>query len=315
MGSYYKFDRLNSDRVLSFYSQKPMDFGGAALEGEGRRKLIEEIERDFGYRFRCVAKCTRQVHGDGIIIVDEDRLSQAAGLTDAGRAAGVPAGQPLAGREEEDSLPTDPVFVGEADGLLTDLPGVALEIHTADCQSVFLYDPVRGVAGNVHSGWKGTAQKIVPKAVSLMRGHYGCRPEEIEVYINPSILGCCFEIEEDVVDRFRAIVDVTKYCRKDRIVNGRQKYYMDTAAVNRDLLIGMGVLPEHVFLSGVCTMCSVPAYHSCVDASSAGTNKSLKKTRFARLPKMQDSLCEHLYHSYRGDHHKTGRNGSMICLK
>ena len=265
MGSYYKFDRLNSDRVLSFYSRKPMDFGGAALEGEGRRKLIEEIERDFGYRFRCVAKCTRQVHGDGIIIVDEDRLAQAAGSTDAERAG---------------SLPTDPVFVGEADGLLTDLPGVALEIHTADCQSVFLYDPVRGVIGNVHSGWKGTAQKIVPKAVSLMISHYGCRPEEIEVYINPSILGCCFEIEEDVVDRFRAIVDVAKYCRKDRIVDGRQKYYMDTAAVNRDLLIGMGILPEHVFLSGVCTMCSVPAYHS-----------------------------------YRGDHHKTGRNGSMICLK
>ena len=93
-------------------------------------------------------------------------------------------------------------------------------------------------------------------------------------------MGCCFEIEEDVVDRFRAVVDVTKYCRKDRIVNGRQKYHMDTAAVNRDLLIGMGVLPEHVILSGVCTMCSVPAYHS-----------------------------------YRGDHHKTGRNGSMICLK
>ena len=247
MGRYYTFDRINNSRILSFYSKKPMDFGGSALEGEGRQKLIEEIESDFGYKFRSVVKCTRQVHGDRVVIVGEEDLT----------------------KEQ-----------GEADGLLTSVPGVALEIHTADCQSVFLYDPVRGVIGNVHSGWKGTVQKIVPKAVRLMMSHYGCRPEDIEVYINPSILGCSFEIEEDVVAQFRAITDVEKYCRKDRVVDGRQKYYMDTAALNRDLLVERGILRQRLFLSGVVTMCSVSEYHS-----------------------------------YRGDHHKTGRNGSMICMR
>ena len=247
MGNYYTFDRINNEKILSFYSKKPMDFGGDALAGDGRQRLIEEIESDFGYRFRAVAKCTKQVHGSRVVIVGEEGL----------------------GRE-----------LGEADGLLTDLHGVALEIHTADCQSVFLYDPVRGVIGNVHSGWKGTVQKIVPGAVGLMIERFGCRPQDIEAYINPSILGCSFEIEDDVVDALRAIVDVAKYCREDRVVQGRQKYYMDTAAVNRDLLIGMGVLPEHILLSGVCTMCHADEYHS-----------------------------------YRGDNHKTGRNGSMICLK
>ena len=247
MEKYYQFDRIGNDRVLSFYSKKPMDFGGEALTEEGRRRMISEIESDFDYKFRAVKQCTRQVHSARVVIVDEENLE----------------------------TPT-----GEADGLLTDLRGVALEIHTADCQSVFLYDPVRGVIGNVHSGWKGTVQKIVPAAVSMMCGHYGCRPSDIEAYINPSILKCCFEIEEDVVDQFRSVIDVAPYCRKDRIVDGRQKYFLDTAAINRDLLIGMGLLPEHVFLSGVCTMCGHKDYHS-----------------------------------YRGDHHKTGRNGSMICLK
>ena len=82
------------------------------------------------------------------------------------------------------------------------------------------------------------------------------------------------------MEQFASITDVSKYCRKDRIVNGRQKYFMDTAAINRDLLVESGILPEHIFMSGVCTMCG-------------------HKT----------------YHSYRGDHHVTGRNGSMICLK
>ena len=246
-GPYYTFDRINNDKILSFYSQKPIDFGGPALEEEGRRKLIGEIESDFGYKFRAVKQCTRQVHGDRVVIVEEENL-----------------------REE----------TGEVDGLITDLKGVALEIHTADCQSVFLYDPVRNVIGNVHSGWKGTVQKIAPKAAQIMIDHYGSSPRDIEIYINPSILGCCFEIEEDVVEQFRGIVDVTKYCRKDRIVSGRQKYFMDTTAVNRDLLAEMGIPKEKIFLSGVCTMC--------------GRDK---------------------YHSYRGDHHVTGRNGSMICLK
>ena len=112
MGNYFTFDRINNDEILSFYSRKPMDFGGPALEGDGRKALIGEIEQDLGYKFRYVAKCTRQVHGRRVVIVDEQNL----------------------GTE-----------LGEADGLMTDLRGVALEIHTADCQSVFLYDPVRGV--------------------------------------------------------------------------------------------------------------------------------------------------------------------------
>ena len=247
MNQYYTFDRINNDRILSFYSKKPLDFGGASLTGRGREELIAQIESDFGYHFRSVVRCTRQVHGNRVVIIDEENL----------------------GKE-----------TGEADGLLTDLRGVALEIHTADCQSVFFYDPVRQVIGNVHSGWKGTVQKIAPGAAEMMIGHYGCRPENIEVYINPSILQCCFEVEEDVVEQFAAIVDVSRYCRKDRVVNGRQKYYMDTAAVNRDLLLELGILPKHIVLSGVCTMCG----HS-------------------------------EYNSYRGDHHVTGRNGSMICLK
>ena len=247
MDKYFTFDRINNEKILSFYSRKPVDFGGKALEAGGRESLIESIESDFGYKFRAVKQCTRQVHGDRVVIIDEQNLQKET---------------------------------GEADGLVTDLRGVALEIHTADCQSVFLYDPVRKVIGNVHSGWKGTVQKIAPKAAQIMMDHYGSSPRDIEIYINPSILGCCFEIEEDVVEQFRGIVDVTKYCRKDRIVSGRQKYFMDTTAVNRDLLAEMGIPKEKIFLSGVCTMCGRKEYHS-----------------------------------YRGDHHVTGRNGSMICLK
>ena len=247
MTKYFTFDRLNNDRILSLYSKKPMDFNTSIVGEEGKRLLYEQIEQDFGYSFRKVKKCTRQVHSDKVVVVTEENLEQET---------------------------------GEADGLITDLRGVALEIRTADCQSIFLYDPVRGVIGNVHSGWKGTLHGIVLNAIRKMTGHYGCRPADIEAYINPSILGCSFEVEDDVVDQFRAVTDVSRYCRKYRVLDGRQKYLMDTAALNRDAMIAEGLSASGIFLSGICTMC----HHD-------------------------------EYHSYRGDGRSTGRNGSLICLK
>ncbi len=45
----------------------------------------------------------------------------------------------------------------EADGLMTDLPGVTLLVYTADCIPILFYDPVRRVIAAVHAGWRGTA--------------------------------------------------------------------------------------------------------------------------------------------------------------
>ena len=52
----------------------------------------------------------------------------------------------------------------EADGLMTDLPGVALVIYSADCIPILFYDPVRRVAAAVHAGWRGTED--VPNAMT-----------------------------------------------------------------------------------------------------------------------------------------------------
>lgn len=246
---YHIYDGMNDDRVQSLYSAKPMDFHIGEEETEDRERLLAEIEADFGYRFRSVAKCSPQFHSDivGIVESDTPRLQ----------------------------------FLPPGDGLLTDLPGVALEIRTADCQSIFLYDPVRGVVGNIHSGWKGTLQQIAVKAVRKMEVHYGCRPNDIKAYINPSILGCCFEVDEDVAQQFRESTENWgRYIRTDRVVEGRQKYLIDTAAINRDRLTALGLRPENVVLSGICTKCSHGRFHS-----------------------------------YRGDGHSQGRNGSLIWLR
>ena len=129
---YHIPPEMNDEGVLSLYTKKPMDFSVKSVDRQARAAVVAEIEEDFGYRFRKVVRSMEQVHGCKVAVIREDNL---------------------------DAEP------GPADGLLTDLPGVALEIRTADCQSVFLYDPVRKAVGNVHSGWRGTLQGIAVRAV------------------------------------------------------------------------------------------------------------------------------------------------------
>ncbi len=88
-----------------------------------------------------------------------------------------------------------PGSVGEADGLATDTPMLALVAATADCVPV-------GLVGNhsvavVHAGWRGVASRIIDKAINAIAG-FQDRPHT--AVIGPHIGSCCYEVGDDVVD-------------------------------------------------------------------------------------------------------------------
>ena len=88
---------------------------------------------------------------------------------------------------------------GEGDGIIITKPSIAL-IRTADCVPVILFDRVANIAGVFHSGWRGTELKIVSKGLAKMK-ELGCK--DISAVIFPAIGFCCFEIGEELVERFR----------------------------------------------------------------------------------------------------------------
>ena len=92
----------------------------------------------------------------------------------------------------------------EADGLVTDLPGVTLVIFSADCLPILYYDPVRQVVAAAHAGWRGTAADIAGEVVRKMEEVYGCDPQNILAAIGPGIGPCCFETHEDVPNAMMA---------------------------------------------------------------------------------------------------------------
>lgn len=93
----------------------------------------------------------------------------------------------------------------ECDGVITNQPGACLGIYVADCCAVYLVDPVRRVAGLVHSGKKGTELRIVPRAIAQMLETFGSDAKNLIVQLSPCIRPPHYEID------FAA--EITRQCR------------------------------------------------------------------------------------------------------
>lgn len=149
------------------------------------------------------------------------------------------------------------------DGLITNVKGVTLLTYVADCQGIFLYEPIKKVIGNVHSGWKGVSEKIVIKAINKMVSEFNSDKKDILCFFNPSIHACCFEIEDDVLNIFKQKIGniVEKYIVLTKNINGKNKYYLDLIKLNKKLLIENGILEKNIFVLDECTCCNSD-YHS-----------------------------------------------------
>lgn len=145
------------------------------------------------------------------------------------------------------------------DGLITDKKGVALSTTNADCILFLFYDPVKKVIANVHSGWRGTFQKIAEKAVVKMINYYKCDPKDIFCFICPSIRKCHFEVDEDVKDLCEEIFGYTgctnEFIEKGEIKDNKQKYMIDTVLINQILLKEIGLKDENIVDCGICSVC------------------------------------------------------------
>jgi YfiH family protein len=133
---------------------------------ENRRRLAAALGAGLGdFVF------ARQVHGAGVCVVGE---------ADRGRGA----------FRLDDAVP-------EADALVTRSPGIVLAILAADCVPVVLHDPVAGVLGCVHAGWRGTAAGVLAAALAVMCD-LGSRPSDVIAGIGPAIAPARYQVGPDV---------------------------------------------------------------------------------------------------------------------
>jgi len=145
----------------------------------------------------------------------------------------------------------------ECDALVTNDPGTALVVFTADCTPMLFHDPITGAVGAAHAGWRGTAAQIGAKTVEAMVREFGCDPKNIRAAIGPNIGFCHFETDADVPEAIWAAYgqDAEAFIRQKG-----EKYYLDLKEINALSLKRVGV--THIEISDECTMCSPDKFWS-----------------------------------------------------
>ena len=142
------------------------------------------------------------------------------------------------------------------DALWTSEKGVALAIKVADCLPVTIIGD--GIAGNVHSGWRGAVQKITAATLDELERHPRFDIASARAYLGPTIRSCCFEVGEEVVEQFEAAYGpMERYVYRDKA-----KPHVDVPALTVDLLRNRGFAEPNVVDTGLCTRCEGSVFHS-----------------------------------------------------
>lgn len=167
------------------------------------------------------------------------------------------------------------------DGLITNKKNIILSTTNADCILLLFFDPVKKAIANVHSGWRGTLQRISVETIEKMEKEYNSNPQDIICCICPSIKKCHFEVKRDVYELFsKEFKDLKKI---DEIIipdSKDEKWYIDTVKINKVILENAGLKKENIIDSGICSVCNSDLIHSYrVEKESFGLSTAIIELR------------------------------------
>ena len=148
-----------------------------------------------------------------------------------------------------------PGNVGEGDALITDVPGLALAVRTADCLPILMADAKNRAVAAIHAGWRGTAQEIALETLRAMAKEFGTISENVVIAIGPGIGPCCYEVGAEVARQFSGW-----FPNYQAITNLPVR--IDLAEANIRQLRRNGGANGQIDPSSLCTRCLPGVFHS-----------------------------------------------------
>lgn len=170
--------------------------------------------------------------------------------------------------------------IAEADGMMTDRPGILLAIQTADCIPVLVADPKHRAVAAFHAGWRGTVKRIVELGVRRMRFEFGSIPEDLVAAIGPGIGPCCYEVGVELHDEFSAqfsyaaelfhrlapaepVKNRAPHSTQSGSVAGQTSgLHLDLVEANRRQLLDAGLNADSIAAVQQCTSCNTDRFFS-----------------------------------------------------
>lgn len=177
----------------------------------------------------------RQVHGNDVLVVNDA----------------------LAGRDRFPRLLLDDDYLYDA--MVTDIPGLALTISTADCLPMFVTDPRRRAVAAVHAGWRSSTKRIVEHTLKTMHETYRTDFGDCYVALGPGIRGCCYEVDQPVITAVKQACPEWEACVEPV---RSERWLLDLPRLNISLLQEMGLPRDRILDTGLCTACRKDLFYS-----------------------------------------------------
>jgi polyphenol oxidase len=133
----------------------------------------------------------------------------------------------------------------EGDGHASTERGTGMAVSIADCVPVFIVHP-SGAAALLHSGWRGTAGRIVEQGIAALTLR-GVPAGELRVHLGPAICGRCYEVSAPVYERLTGS-------------NPGGPRLVDLRGIIADHARAAGV--RHLSVSDSCTRCHNERFYS-----------------------------------------------------
>ena len=159
----------------------------------------------------------------------------------------------------------DPEGRPAGDALVTDRPGLALAIVTADCAPILLADRRAGVVGAAHAGWRGAQGGVIANTVAAMCA-LGAEPAGIAAAIGPTIAQHSYEVDAPFRAHFTPADEVHFAPAPER--EGTPRWHFDLPGYVAAQIVQAGVR-KFKYVGGD-TFLHSQRYHSYRRASQGG---------------------------------------------
>ncbi len=155
----------------------------------------------------------------------------------------------------------------DVDGLITNLPEIILCTFYADCVPLYFVDTQKKAIGLAHSGWRGTVDRMGEQVLKAMEEAFGTRPQDVVAAIGPSICQDCYEVGEEVAEKFMECFSGegiggdfrgNAFNKRGILQKGVKegKYQLNLQEANRTILVDAGIPKGQIAVSDICTCCN-----------------------------------------------------------
>jgi YfiH family protein len=142
-------------------------------------------------------------------------------------------------------------IIPNTDAIITNVPRTIIVLYTADCVPVFIFDKNKKIISIVHSGYKGTIKKIVPKVIAELTNQFNSKKKDLLVYMGPSIGRCCYYARNEE----REVIFKKYFDDYLKLVDG--KYHLDLSGSLENDILNAGIPKSNIEKSSICTSCNL----------------------------------------------------------